>query len=199
MVEPETPLAKGLLTAMLALSMVGCSQPAAYRPPVTASPRRSVSMRRVTRPYGARVRFIGPASAVRRLRQAEHDLKAVRLWWPLTHHLFEVKVAVRSGRSDIPPDRHLADAYTSALEVQGTLQNFCDVVFYPAAITQDLARWRRLHAQGRLGRPPAGLRPYWGALLAHELGHCRGTGKGERVANLWEGRALHRLDRGSQT
>jgi hypothetical protein len=186
-------MGKGLLIALLAMSLPGCTAPAAHPTPEAASPRRSPAERRVTRPRGGRVRFVATGRAVVRLHQAEHDLKAVRLWWPLTHHLFEVKVAVRPGRSDIPADRHLADAYISALAVRGSLQNFCDIVFYPAAIAQDLVRWRRYHSQGRLGRPPATLRQYWGAILAHELAHCLGTGKGEKVAQHWEGIALKKL------
>jgi hypothetical protein len=185
---------KRILVAVLAASMAACTAPAAHAPLVAASPRRSAAKRKVTRPRGARVLFLATGRAVTRLHQAEHDLKAVRLWGRLTNHLYEVKVAVRPGRSDIPADRHLADAYISAVAAQGTLRNLCDIVFYPVAIAQDLVRWRRYHAQGRLGRPPGTLRQYWGSILAHELAHCLGTGRGERVAKHWEAKAQRKLE-----
>jgi hypothetical protein len=145
------------------------------------------------------VRFQAAGKPARRLRQAEHDLKRVHLWKRLTGRLYEVKVAVRPGRSDIPDDRHLADAYPSAVAAPGGYGSLCDIVFYPAAISQDLARWRRYHAEGSLGAPPDSLREYWGSILAHELAHCLGHGKGERVANRWERKALARLRHASST
>jgi hypothetical protein len=186
-------MAKHLLVAVLAACLAACTAPAGHAPGVAASPRRQAAKRAITRPRGARVRFFATGRALTRLHEAEHDLKSVRLWGPLTNHLFEVKVAVRPGRSDIPADRHLADAYISAVAAQGTLRNLCDIVFYPAAIARDLVRWRRYHAQGRLGRPPGTLRQYWGSILAHELAHCLGTGRGERVAKHWEAKAQHKL------
>jgi hypothetical protein len=128
-----------------------------------------------------------------RLRQAEHDLKEVGLWRRLADHLYEVRVSVRPGRSDIPSDRHLADAYPSAVAKPGGFGSLCDIAFDPAAISADLARWRRYYSQGRAGRPPATLRQYWGSILAHELAHCLGNGKGERVADHWERVARDRL------
>jgi hypothetical protein len=186
-------MVKALAIALATVTIAGCTAPAAHPPAVAASLRRSPAERHVTRPRGARVRFVATGKPATRLRHAERDLKAIRLWWPLTHHLFEVKVAVRPGQSDIPADRHLADAYISALAVQGSLKNFCDIVFYPAAIAQDLVRWQRYYSQGRSERPPATLRKYWAAVLAHELAHCLGRGKGEKVAEHWESRALKRL------
>jgi hypothetical protein len=186
-------MGKAVLIALLAVNLTGCTGGGGNGTPVVASPRSSAAERPITRPGGVRVRFVATGRPLRRLRLAEHDLKAVRLWWRLTHHLYEVKVAVRPGRDDIPPDRHLADAYISAVGAHGALQNMCDIVFYPAALAQDLVRWRRYHAQGRLGRPPATLRQYWGSILAHELAHCLGTGKGEKVADHWEVVAQRRL------
>jgi hypothetical protein len=127
------------------------------------------------------------------VRLAEHDLKRVGLWHRLADHLYEVRVSVRPGRSDIPSDGHLADAYPSAVARSGGFGSLCDIVFYPAAVAADLARWRRYYSQGRAGRPPANLRQYWGSVLAHELAHCLGNGKGERVADHWEGIARRRL------
>jgi hypothetical protein len=131
--------------------------------------------------------------AVTRLHQAEHDLKQVGLWNRLTDHLYEVRVSVRPGRSDIPSDRHLADAYPSAVAKPGGFGSLCDIAFYPAAIAADLARWRRYYSEGRAGRPAATLRQYWGSILAHELAHCLGNGKGEPVADHWERIARRRL------
>jgi hypothetical protein len=151
------------------------------------------SKRPVTRPHGAIVVVRAARRAERRLRRAEHDLKEVGLWHRLADHLYEVRVSVRPGRSDIPSDRHLADAYPSAVAKPGGFGSLCDIAFYPAAIAADLARWRRYYSQGRAGRPPATLRQYWGSILAHELGHCLGNGKGERVADHWERIARDRL------
>jgi hypothetical protein len=160
---------------------------------VRTHPTRSPADRTITRPKRARVVFHARGDAARRLRQAELDLKRIKLWDKLANHLYEVKVTVRPGRSDIPNDRHLADAYPSAVAAPGGYGSLCDIAFYPAAISADLVRWRRYHSQGRLGRPPATLRQYWGAILAHELGHCRANGKGEPAAEKWERVALHKL------
>ena len=154
--------------------------------------------RGVTRPDKARVALRAGAEASRKLRQAERDLKHIGLWGRLSDHLYEVRMAVRPGRSDIPEDRHLADAYQSAVAAPGGYGSLCDIVFYPAAIAADLARWRRLHVRGLLGPPPSSLRHYWASILAHELGHCLGNGSGENVAEHWEAIALERL-RGPQT
>jgi hypothetical protein len=186
---------------VVALTIVGlvaaaCSA-APDNPPLAhpPSPKGSPSKRTITRPNRAKVSFRATGKSARRLRQAERDLKTVGLWARLADHLYEVRVAVRPGRSDIPDDRHLADAYPSAVAAPGGYGSLCDIVFYPAAIEADLARWRRLHARGLLGAPPPNLQQYWGSILAHELGHCLGNGKGEAVAQHWEAIARERLRR----
>ncbi|MDP9224941.1 MAG: hypothetical protein M3P18_14075 [Actinomycetota bacterium] len=184
----------GLMAMALAVD-TGCSADRQPGPAMTiASPTRSASEHPPTRPRHARVVFLAAGEPARRLRQAERDLKEVSLWNDLTAHLYEVKVAMRPGRSDIPTDRHLADAYPSAVAAPGGYGNLCDITFYPAAITADLDRWRRYHSEGVMPEiPPATLRQYWGSILAHELAHCLGHGKGEVVARRWERRALQAL------
>jgi hypothetical protein len=191
--------AVGAVALGFALGALGCNGPAE---PLARPPARSPALpseRGITRPQRAKVVFRAAGEPARRLRQAEHDLKGIGLWKRLSGHLYEVRVAVRPGRSDIPGDRHLADAYPSAVAAPGGFGSLCDIVFYPAAIAQDLARWRRYYAEGLLGTPPDSLRQYWGSILAHELAHCLGNGKGERVARRWERRALAKLRQASQT
>jgi hypothetical protein len=186
----------GLALVVLALVAAACtSAPRVRAVARRPSPQGSPSERGVTRPLRAKVSFRATGEPARRLRQAERDLKAVGLWGRLSNHLYEVRVAVRPGRSDIPEDRHLADAYPSAVAAPGGYGSLCDIVFYPAAIAADLERWRRLHARGLLGPPPSTLQQYWGSILAHELGHCLGNGKGEAVAEHWEAIARERLRR----
>jgi hypothetical protein len=154
----------------------------------------SPSKRSATRPHHARVLFLALGEPALRLHQAERDLKKVGIWDRLTEHLYEVKVAVRPGRSHIPQDRHLADAYPSAVAAPGGFGSLCDIAIYPAAIANDLARWRRYHAAGRLEAiPPDNLRQYWGSILAHELAHCLDHGSGEQSAERWERKALDGL------
>jgi hypothetical protein len=180
---------------LLALAAGACNDEPRDAPVAHPSPHGSPSQRDITRPERAKVLFRATGEPARRLRRAERDLKEVGLWRRLADHLYEVRVAVRPGRSDIPEDRHLADAYPSAVAAPGGYGSLCDIVFYPAAIAADLARWRRLHAQGLLGPPPATLQQYWGSILAHELAHCLGNGKGEAAAQHWEAVARERLRR----
>jgi hypothetical protein len=193
--------AKNLVVGGVVIILLLSACTAERVPPVAVRPHptRSPADRTITRPKRARVVFQARGDAATRLRQAEVDLKRIKLWGKLADHLYEVKVTVRPGRSDIPNDRHLADAYPSAVAAPGGYGSLCDIAFYPAAISADLARWRRYHSQGRLGRPPATLRQYWGAILAHELGHCLGNGKGEPVAEKWERIALHKLRGGTRS
>jgi hypothetical protein len=187
-----------IVLAALGLVAAGCTEGAHAPPRGAAPPRRAPVERPPTRPRQARVHFLAAGEPARRLRQAEQDLKRVGLWDDLTTHLYEVKVAIRPGRSDIPSDRHLADAYPSAVAAPGGYGSLCDIVFYPAAISSDLERWRRYHADGVLAQiPPSTLRQYWGSILAHELAHCLGHGRGETVARRWERTALRALRRSS--
>jgi hypothetical protein len=184
-------VAAGVAALLLATA---CTNPASGPPAATGSSSpRPPSKRAITHPKGVVVMVRATGGVATRMRRAEHDLKEVGLWSRLAEHLYEVRVSVRPGRSDIPSDRHLADAYPSAVAKPGGFGSLCDIAFYPAAIVADLTRWRRYYSQGRAGRPPATLRQYWGSILAHELAHCLGNGKGERVADHWERVARDRL------
>ena len=162
----------------------------------TASPSPSPSPSIVINPRGIVVQNAALADSKKRVRMAVRDLKAVDLWWPLTRHLYKVKFGSRPGVVNIPEDGHLADAVLTAAfdeEAQGRL---CDIVFFPNAIARDLANWRLYHSRGSVEEPPPTLRQYWGAIAAHELGHCFPGSPGEKVARSWEARALEALRQG---
>nr|MDQ3916654.1 hypothetical protein [Actinomycetota bacterium] len=166
----------------------------------TPTPSPSPSASPVINPPGIVVLNVAFGKSKRRLQRAIADLKEVDLWYPLTKHLFQLKLGSRLGVTNIPDDGHLADAVlTGAIEedAQGRL---CDLMFFPNAIAQDLDRWRLYHSQGALVDPPPTLRQFWGSILAHELGHCFPGGPGEKVAEHWEREALERLrELGRQT
>lgn len=128
-----------------------------------------------------------------RLATAIRDLKTVDLWSRLTEHLYRVELDSRAGVANVPEDGHLADAYfTGIVDEQGG-GVVCDVMFFPEAIAEDLGRWRTYYAAGRVAEAPPRLREFYGALVAHELAHCRVGPRGEPVARAWERRALAAL------
>jgi hypothetical protein len=187
-----------LVTALAAvLVLVAC---APEEPPPASEPRRGgqqsekgLKERRRTR-IGVRVENNAFGSSARFVRRAVRDLKRLDLWGPLTDHLYAIEVGSRLGRDDVPRDGHLADAYITGLVEEQGAGALCDIMFFPTAITDDLARWRTYHANGYLEAPPPSLREFWAALLAHELGHCMEGPRGEHVAERWERRALHRFE-----
>jgi hypothetical protein len=152
-----------------------------------------IKERRRTR-MGVRVENDAFGSSARLVRRAVRDLKRLDLWRPLTDHLYVIEVGSRLGRDNVPRDGHLADAYITGLVEEEGAGALCDILFFPTAITDDLARWRTYHANGYLEAPPPTLRQFWAGLLAHELGHCMEGPRGERVAERWERRALHRFE-----
>jgi hypothetical protein len=183
-----------------ALALAGCSGAGDPAPAAraTPSPSPSPSASPVINPPGVVVDNVAFGRSKRRLQRAISDLKKVDLWYPLTKHLFKLKLASRLGVSNIPEDGHLADAVlTGAIEedAQGRL---CDLMFFPNAIAQDIDRWRLYYSQGALIDPPPTLRQFWGSILAHELGHCFPGSPGEKVAERWEREALERLRKLSQ-
>lgn len=144
---------------------------------------------------GPKVENVALGASRARLDQAISDLRRVGLWDDLTRHLYRVKLASRLGRVNVPEDGHLADAVLTAViddDGQGAL---CDVMFFPTALRDDLARWRAYFSQGLLDEPPPPARHFWAAIVAHELAHCLGHGRGEEVAERWEARALTVLRR----
>lgn len=134
-------------------------------------------------------------SPFRRFAQlAIRDLKRVGLWDELTGHLYMIKLASRREALERDPGHILADAYFSGVIDEEGQGAYCDIVFYYPAIVADLERWQGYFEQGLIEQePPLSLRHYWGALLAHELGHCRQEARGEAVAERWEARALKAL------
>ena len=124
---------------------------------------------------------------------AVRDLKRVGVWRPLTDHLYEIELDSRSGSSNVPDDGHLADAYFTGVVAERGAGPVCDGMFFPSAVTSDLARWRQFFAAGAMAEPPPTLREFYGSLLAHELAHCADGPRGEAVAQAWERRALARL------
>lgn len=135
-----------------------------------------------------------------RVRDAIADVKRIGLWRRLTRHLYIVRVGSRPGVTDVPGDRHLADAYLWGQIDAGGAGGVCDIMFYPRAVKDDLDRAAGYYAQG-LGEAPPTLGDLWAAVLAHELAHClphhnkRGLPRlaPESVAEKWEARALARL------
>lgn len=180
--------------AALALGLAACTgsaEPGVSAETPSAAPSPSASP--VINPPGIVVHNVAFGGSKTRLRVAIRDLKEVRLWYPLTKHLFQVKFASRLGVQNVPEDGHLADALLTAAIEEQAQGRVCDLMFFPTAIEQDLARWRLYHSQGAIAETPPTLRQYWGAILAHELGHCFPGGTGEKAARKWEAKALRRL------
>lgn len=172
----------------------GCSSqegPPRAAPTVAPSPSPSPSI--VINPPGVVIENEALGKSAWRIRQAMRDLKAVNLWRPLTKHLYKVKFQSRLGLVNIPDDGHLADAILTAGFGETAQGRLCDMMFFPNAIARDLDRWRAYYEQGALIDPPPTLRQLWGAVTAHELGHCFPGSPGEKFARRWERRALERL------
>lgn len=182
------------MLALLLLLAGGCSSGA--QPPradATVAPSPSPSPSIVINPPGVVIENEALGNSVRRVRQAMRDLKAVNLWRPLTKHLYKIKFQSRLGLVNIPDDGHLADAILTAGFGETAQGRLCDVMFFPNAIARDLDRWRGYYDQGALVDPPPTLRQLWGAVTAHELGHCFPGSPGEKFARRWEDRALDKL------
>lgn len=147
------------------------------------------------RPATTRPRVEAPLGELEpRARRAIRDLKTVGMWRRLTRHLYVIQITVVHGRSLIPRDLHLADAWrTWQLDERGKGPR-CEIRFYSAAVTADLARQRDYHARGMLPGPVPTPRQLWGSVLAHELSHCGRSGtRDEHTANHWEDAAFDAL------
>jgi hypothetical protein len=135
----------------------------------------------------------GAARAV--VGRAVADLKRLGFWERLTSHLYHLRLGTRLGVANVPDDKHLADAYLTAEIDEHGSGALCDILFFPAAIKQDLARQKRFRSEGLLPDDPPTLRQFWVSILGHELGHCLPDDssfrqRGERTAERWEGRVL---------
>lgn len=184
-----------LVLGVLAATFVGaCS---AGDPSPDAAPSQEVAAsptpenRGITLPDELTLDNVAFGSSAQRVDRAIADLKKIDFWKRLTDHLYVVKFGSRLGRSNIPTDGHLADAFLT-VQIDGDLGGpLCDVRFYPTAMKDDLERWRAYFAQGLLDDQPPSLRQFWASIMAHELSHCFVDGpNGERVAQRWEERAL---------
>lgn len=121
------------------------------------------------------------------------DLKTVDLWPRLADHLYVIELDSRLGRANVPEDGHLADAYFTGIVDASGGGAVCDVMFFPTAVADDLARWQDYHSRGLTAAAPPSLRAFYGSLVAHELAHCRRGPRGETVARAWEERARDAL------
>ncbi|HZJ50587.1 MAG TPA: hypothetical protein VFF07_06985 [Actinomycetota bacterium] len=125
------------------------------------------------------------------MNAAVAEIKRLRLWGAMTSHLTRLNIRARPGESAVPQDRHLADSlYRSTRRGEGRV---CRVTFYPRAMRDDLAKQRYYYSQDRLPVEPPTMDDFWVAILAHELTHCRDSGRTEKVALRVERRVLERL------
>lgn len=181
-----------LLAGMLA---VGCSGTRAGGPQARPSSPASRTSgdpenRGITKPKRLLIQNVAFGASRVAVDEAISDLKAIELWRPLTAHLYAVKFASRLGRSNVPRDGHLADAYLS-VQIDGAVGGgLCDIMFFPTAMRDDLRRWQAYNDQGLLADPAPSWRRFWASIMAHELAHCRQGRNGETAALEWEERAL---------
>ncbi|MGI8775289.1 MAG: hypothetical protein ACR2KQ_09830 [Actinomycetota bacterium] len=188
----SAPVSLVLLVALLMGACSGAStpEPAARPTAPDTAPSPGLEQRGITKPEGVIVENAAQPGTKKLVREAIADLKEVGIWRKLTKHLYGVKFATRPGRNSVPPDGHLADAFLTAKvdgDVGGT---YCDIMFFPVAMADDLARWRSYHAQGLVAEPAPTARQFWASIMAHELSHCMRKKRGEKAARAWEKRAL---------
>lgn len=181
-----------VVVAVLFAACNGGPEAPSAQPSPAASPSASQPAERgITQPEGTSVQNVAHGPSKRLVATAIRDLKRVKLWKPLTKHLYVIKIGSRLGRSNVPEDGHLADAYlTAQIDDDGVGGSLCDIMFFPTAMADDLARWRTYNAQGLLDDPAPTRSQFWAAILAHELAHCLNHGSGEPLAEKWEARAL---------
>ncbi len=192
MYRQNRPLAAALLLVILGLT--GCTAPDGA--PMQAGPTSStlpipIPNQTVAGPVkGVRVVNHAFGSSKDLLGTAIADLKTLGFWNELTKDLYVLKVSSRNGRARVPEDGHLADAFlTAQIDKRGS-GALCDLMFFPVAMSDDLARYQQYYEQGLFADPPPSEREFWASILAHELAHCLGHGKGEPVAEAWEKKVL---------
>lgn len=179
--------------------LLGACSDSSQPPAAKSTPQSSPSVepepaeRGITQPDGLTVQNAAHGGSKRLVANAIADLKRENLWKPLTKHLYVIKIGSRLGRSNVPEDGHLADAYLTAQIDDGVGGSLCDIMFFATAMDDDLDRWRTYNAQGLLDDPAPTRRQFWGSILAHELAHCLDHGSDEAVAERWEAKALEAL------
>lgn len=147
----------------------------------------------LTKPDRALVENLAEGPYRARIRTAIGDLKAVGMWKKLTEELFVVEISARPGRSFVPEDAHLADAYRTLDIREHHAGVLCDITFYPTAMQDDLERWQGYFDDDLTTDSPPTVRQLWGSVLAHELSHCLKRSNDEASAQAWERRALNAL------
>jgi hypothetical protein len=183
-----------LVRALLALLVTGlsfvlaCDAPSSEQDARPRSPSRGPSERDAT----VRLENDALGASKQRVNQAVADLKAIGLWDDLTNHLYVVNVQSRPGPSNIPDDRHLADAFLTAQVDEEGSGGLCSIMFFPAAVRAEYAELLAYAAEQPTYEPPS-LRHFWASILGHELGHCFKGQPGEDVARRWEHRVLEEL------
>jgi hypothetical protein len=186
--------AVALVGAFVLISCTGDPAPRARDSERPERPVEDVIQERGPTRIRARVENNAFGSSARLVRRAVRDLKRVHLWGRLTRHLYVIELGSRLGRDNVPRDGHLADAYITGVVEEEGAGALCDIMIFPTAVADDLARWRIYHASGYIEEPAPSLRQLWAALLAHELAHCMEGPRGERVAEMWERRAMDRFE-----
>jgi hypothetical protein len=200
-----------IAAALVALTLAGCdgtatspdeaapgAPAASATPEVEACSEPERGERAASEPHEKivfrKVGGVGPE-----LRRAIADLKHIGVWKELTSHLYQIDLSVKAGRANVPGDRHLADARFWRVRY-GTddelLAIFCWVRFFPAAIADDLLRWRSYYDQGLTARVPPTGRQLWASIMGHELFHCPPRGpktRPEPAALAWEQRIMEKL------
>ena len=167
---------------------VACDEPRGGRDEQPSSAARRPSERDAT----VRLENDALGASKQRVNQAVADLKAIGLWDDLTNHLYVVNIQSRPGTSNIPDDRHLADAFlTAQIDEQGS-GGLCSIMFFPAAVRGEYAELLAYAADHPTYEAPS-LRDFWASILGHELGHCFKGQPGEDVARRWEHRVLEEL------
>jgi hypothetical protein len=187
---PEWRLVKGVGAALAAVAVLvaGCTGASSARrrnPAPESVPASTETDGTVKLQNDA----VGPSG--RRIATAVADLKSVALWHPLTDHLYVVQIQSRPGTIDVPDDGHLADALLQGYTDEGGAGGLCSIMFFPAALRRYYHRVDVDPDQSGFQAPP--IRAVWASILAHELGHCFKGQPGERVATIWELRALRAL------
>lgn len=179
------------LLALTALLGNACVSPQTSAGPTTSSrvPSRPEPSPTVVTGH-VRVENEALGASKRFLARAIGDLKQLGFWHTLTDHLYVLHISSRPGLDRIPADGHLADAFLTGEVDKTKAGSLCDIMFFPDALTADLARYAGYYARGLLPDPTPTLREYWVSILGHELAHCLHHGRGEPTARRWEKKVL---------
>src|SRR5687767_8533991 len=96
-------------------------EPSATQEPSTGPEGRPRAARAPSVPARPKVYFGELDGWLPEIETAISDLKNVGYWDDLTDHLYRIDLRVRPGRSNVPKDRHLADArFWKATIARGT-------------------------------------------------------------------------------